>query len=70
VGEVLDVLIEGRPSAGSRSLAARARFQAPEVDGRVLVSLPRGGARMFPSPLAKAEIYSAGAYDLKGRLVS
>ncbi len=70
VGEVLDVLIEGRPSAGSRSLAARARFQAPEVDGRILVSLPRGGARTFPSPLAKAEIYSAGAYDLKGRLVS
>jgi tRNA A37 methylthiotransferase MiaB len=70
VGKVLDVLVEGRAVPGARSLAARARFQAPEVDGRVLVSPPRRGfGTPAPAPIVKAEIRSAGPYDLEGWLV-
>ena len=68
VGRVLDVLIEQRVRPGSRTLTGRTRFQAPEVDGRVLLSVPRGA----PGPrrsVVRAEITSAGPYDLRGRLV-
>ncbi len=68
LGRALDVLIEERVRPGSRTLTGRTRFQAPEVDGRVLVSGPRGS----PGPsrsIVRAEITSAGPYDLRGRLV-
>ena len=69
VGRVLDVLIEQRVKPGSRTLTGRTRFQAPEVDGRVFLSVSRGA----PGPLnsiVRAEITAAGPYDLWGRLVS
>jgi ribosomal protein S12 methylthiotransferase len=67
VGEVMDVLIERRPVQGTRTLTGRTRFQAPEVDGRVLLRLPGGASPSLP-PIVKAEITSAGPYDLRGRL--
>jgi ribosomal protein S12 methylthiotransferase len=69
VGQALDVLIEQRAKPGGRTPTGRTRFQAPEVDGRVLLAVPRGA----PGPLnsiVRAEITSAGPYDLRGRLVS
>jgi ribosomal protein S12 methylthiotransferase len=69
VGTVLDVLLEGQAAPKTRVLAARTRFQAPEVDGQTFVSLPRGRAAA-PAPILKAEIRSADSYDLHGRLVS
>jgi ribosomal protein S12 methylthiotransferase len=69
IQKVLDVLVEGPASPKSLILAARARFQAPEVDGQTFVSLPSGRAGV-PSSIVKAEILSAGPYDLHGRLVS
>jgi ribosomal protein S12 methylthiotransferase len=62
VGQQLDVLIEGRPEAGSAWYAGRSARDAPEVDGLVLVkaeSLPVG-------ELVKVRIQRALSYDLLG----
>ncbi len=65
VGRRMKVLLEG-PLASGRGFAARARTQAPEVDGVVIVEadaavLERG------RPFVEVEITSADTYDLKGR---
>ncbi len=64
----LDVLIDPLSSAGNKGIVGRARFQAPEVDGVVLIE--RGGKGNEPiRPLEKVEIISAGVYDLRGIVV-
>jgi ribosomal protein S12 methylthiotransferase len=64
----LDVLIDPLSSAGNKGIVGRARFQAPEVDGVVLIE--RGGKASEPiQPLEKVEIISAGVYDLRGIVV-
>jgi len=68
VGRVLEVMIEGTTSSEGRNLVGRTRFQAPEVDGRVRVAVPRGAARPQDS-IVRAKIVSAGAYDLRGEVV-
>jgi len=65
VGRVVEVLVE---KAGRTRLVGRTRFQAPEVDGVVRVSVPRRAGPCV-RPIVRAEILSAGAYDLKGRMV-
>lgn len=60
VGRELDVLIEGRPEAGSAWFAGRSYRDAPEVDGLVLVKaddLPVG-------EIVRVRIERALAYDL------
>ena len=64
----LDVLIDPSSSAGSEGIVGRTRFQAPEVDGVVLIEggdLTAGPIR----PIEKVEIISAGVYDLRGIVV-
>ncbi len=68
VGEILDVLVESVSGRRGSKLVGRTRFQAPEVDGLVRVSVPPDG-RPCAAPLVKAEILSAGVHDLRGRLV-
>jgi ribosomal protein S12 methylthiotransferase len=67
VGKTLEVLLEGARVGKARAYFGRARFQAPEVDGRVLIPFD-GRPSPFKSPLVKAEIRSTGVYDLRGRL--
>jgi ribosomal protein S12 methylthiotransferase len=65
VGQELEVLIEGRPEAGSAWFAGRSYRDAPEVDGLVLVKaddLPVG-------ELVRVKIERALAYDLLARPV-
>lgn len=65
VGAELDVLIEGRPEAGSAWYAGRSYRDAPEVDGLVLVKadeLPMG-------EIVRVRVERALAYDLLGRPV-
>ncbi len=60
VGSELDVLIEGRPEAGSEYYAGRSYRDAPEVDGLVLVRaehLPVG-------EIVRVRVERALAYDL------
>jgi ribosomal protein S12 methylthiotransferase len=64
----LDVLIDPSTSAGSEGIVGRTRFQAPEVDGVVLIE--GGGLAAGPiRPIEKVEIISAGVYDLRGIVV-
>jgi ribosomal protein S12 methylthiotransferase len=65
VGAELEVLIEGRPEAGSAWYAGRSYRDAPEVDGLVLVraeSVPVG-------ELMRVKVERALAYDLLARPV-
>ncbi len=62
VGSSLQVLVEG-PGDERGSLAGRAAFQAPEVDGDVLV----GGAPSHPGDFVDIIVEDALAYRLIGR---
>jgi ribosomal protein S12 methylthiotransferase len=65
VGQEIEVLIEGRPEAGSAWFAGRSYRDAPEVDGLVLVKaehLPVG-------ELVRVKVERALAYDLLARPV-
>ncbi len=65
VGHEIEVLIEGRPEAGSAWFAGRSYRDAPEVDGLVLVKaehLPVG-------ELVRVKVERALAYDLLARPV-
>jgi ribosomal protein S12 methylthiotransferase len=65
VGQELDVLVEGRPEAGSAWYAGRSYRDAPEVDGLVLIkaeTLPVGD-------MVRVKIERALAYDLLARPV-
>ncbi len=68
IGRRMKVLCEGL-LPGGRGFSARARTQAPEVDGIVIVDAeaakPRAG-----DPFLEVEITGADTYDLKGRIVS
>jgi ribosomal protein S12 methylthiotransferase len=68
VGKILDILLEDERRGKKRVYSGRARFQAPEVDGRILLPLD-GRTFVSEGPLVRAEIRSAGAYDLRGRLI-
>lgn len=68
IGRTIEVLIEG-PSPGRPGIwNGRAAFQAPEVDGIVLVS-GFGPDGPGSSPLRRVEIRDSGSYDLNGDLV-
>jgi ribosomal protein S12 methylthiotransferase len=68
VGRTLDVLIEGPYEKSERLLVGRTRFQAPEVDGVVLVERP-DGFDPRGEPLRRVEITASDVYDLQGRFV-
>jgi ribosomal protein S12 methylthiotransferase len=65
VGQVMDVLVEGRPEPGSAWYAGRSYRDAPEVDGLVLIK-----AEQLPvGEIVRVKIERALAYDLLGQPV-
>ncbi len=68
VAQTIDVLLESAGPQDSHLLIGRSRFQAPEVDGCVLVERPKNSGRP-DSLLGKVEIIASDVYDLHGRLV-
>ena len=60
VGRELEVLIEGRPEAGSAWYAGRSYRDAPEVDGLVLVK----AERLAVGEIVRVRVERALAYDL------
>jgi ribosomal protein S12 methylthiotransferase len=68
VGRTLEVLVEGPYEKSERLLVGRTRFQAPEVDGIVLVERPKGWDPRS-APIRPVEITAADVYDLHGRFV-
>lgn len=63
VGKPLRVLVE---TAADGVAVARSEFQAPDVDGTVIVADPR--RRLRPGAFADVEISGFRGYDLTGRL--
>jgi ribosomal protein S12 methylthiotransferase len=68
VGRTLDVLFECVLGRRPQVLAGRTRYQAPEVDGVVLVKA-RGAGREALHSIREVKITSAEVYDLHGVLV-
>jgi ribosomal protein S12 methylthiotransferase len=69
IGRTIEVLVEGPDPLTPGTWTGRGRFQAPEVDGVVRFTL-RSGLAEPPSAIVRAEIVSAGPYDLTGRLAA
>ena len=67
VGRTLDVLLEG-PLRKKGGWAGRTRYQAPEVDGLVMIE-DGGTGPNGRKPIVKVEITGADIYDLRGKLV-
>jgi len=63
----LDVLIEGIPKENPDILVGRGRFQAPEVDGMILIDAP-GKWEKVVNTIQKVEITGGDVYDLYGKL--
>jgi ribosomal protein S12 methylthiotransferase len=67
LNQSLDVLIEGIPKENPDILIGRGRFQAPEVDGMILIDAP-GKWEKVVNTIQKVEITGGDVYDLYGKL--
>jgi len=65
VGKRMRVLVD---EASGDVAIARSAAEAPQIDGVVRISLPRGSARLRAGDWADVKIVAADAYDLTGRL--
>lgn len=68
LGRKIDVLIEGRLRDRPDVILARGRFQAPEVDGVVLLH-EESHTCDVSNPIQKVEITDTDVYDLSGKLI-
>jgi ribosomal protein S12 methylthiotransferase len=66
IGRVIEALVEGPHPETDHLLVARARWQAPEVDGCVLVN---EGIAASPGEFVRIELTESAGYDLVGRIV-
>jgi ribosomal protein S12 methylthiotransferase len=70
IGKELEVLVEGPHEETELLLSARARFQAPEVDGSVLVNDIAEGLGEIPAGhLGRVVVTEVSGYDLVGTLL-
>jgi ribosomal protein S12 methylthiotransferase len=71
IGKRIEVLVEGPHEETDMLLSARTRFQAPEVDGSVLINdVAEGLGGVESGHLGGVEITEISGYDLVGTLVS
>lgn len=68
-GQTLEVIVDGSEARKPGYLTARARFQAPEVDGQVLVEPPAGQRGKGLPAFLKVQIKRSLDYDLIGRVI-
>lgn len=67
VGQTLEVLVE---KVGPESVEGRSQFQAPEVDGKTIVSGSQAGLkRLKPGAFCKAKVTAAKDYDLAAEMI-
>lgn len=66
VGQVLQVMFEGEHEESELLLSGRANFQAPEVDGQIIIN-ELLGEMPKPGQIIPVEITEASGYDLIGR---
>jgi ribosomal protein S12 methylthiotransferase len=69
VGRQLRVLLEGKSKQSDLLLEGRAQWQAPEIDGSVLINDLPEGIEVRPGDFVTVEITEALDYDLIGRIV-
>lgn len=67
-GQTLEVIVDGSDSRRPGYLATRARFQAPEVDGQVLVKTAADLVAEDLPPFLKVRIKRSLDYDLVGQI--
>ncbi|MDZ4786016.1 MAG: 30S ribosomal protein S12 methylthiotransferase RimO [bacterium] len=71
VGQQLQVLIEGTHEDTDLLFSARTRFQAPEIDGTVIINeFSEGVINVTPGQFGRVEITEVVGYDLVGKLIS
>ena len=68
VNQKIDVLIEGTLKQSPQVMVGRGKFQAPEVDGVVLLNSDKIKPEVLSS-IQKVEIIDADVYDLHGDLI-
>ncbi len=66
LGRSIDVLVEGHLKDNTNFLLSRGRFQAPEVDGVVLINVDKEQPDLVNS-IQKVEITDRDVYDLFGK---
>jgi len=70
IGQELDVLVDGQHEETELLLSARSRFQAPEVDGNVLINdVVEGLGEIAAGHLGRVMVTDVSGYDLVGTLV-
>jgi ribosomal protein S12 methylthiotransferase len=72
IGTTLEVLVEGSHEDTDLIITGRTRFQAPEVDGQVLINDSEGGedlAQAVVGTICHVRITEVAGYDLVGTLV-
>jgi ribosomal protein S12 methylthiotransferase len=70
VGSRFEVLVEGTHEETDLLLSGRTRFQAPEVDGAVIINdIPPEVSDVKPGQIWEVEITEVAGYDLIGSLV-
>lgn len=68
LGKKVEAIIES-PAPGKRNtVVGRGRFQAPEVDGIILIKISSSVTRRI-NPLERVEIIASDIYDLQGKIV-
>jgi ribosomal protein S12 methylthiotransferase len=71
IGQEIEVLVEGPHEETDMLLSARTRFQAPEVDGTVLINdVVEGLGEIQAGHLGRVKITEVSGYDLVGTLVA
>jgi len=66
-GRQVETLIEGTSTDSPNVLVGRAKFQAPEVDGVILIDRPDDWTNVV-NTIQKVEITGWDVYDLYGQL--
>jgi ribosomal protein S12 methylthiotransferase len=71
IGQELEALVEGPHEETDMLLAARTRFQAPEVDGTILINdVVEGLGAVEAGHLGRVKITEISGYDLVGTLIA
>jgi len=71
IGQEFEVLVEGPHEETDMLLTARTRFQAPEVDGTVLINdVVEGLGEVASGHLGRVKITEISGYDLVGTLIA
>ncbi len=70
IGEKYDVLLEGQHEESDLLLSGRAHYQAPEVDGQIIINDIEGDYVPVRGDMVRVEITETAGYDLIGKIIA